>query len=63
MAFTGLHHSIIGNIEVFAAYISGSEIIIGQYVSVQSTALIGNAIGGAFFVALLKYRAFVNNVN
>ncbi|MDP5045430.1 MAG: formate/nitrite transporter family protein [Leeuwenhoekiella sp.] len=63
MAFTGLHHSIIGNIEVFAAYISGSEITIGQYVSVQSTALIGNAIGGAFFVALLKYRAFVNNVN
>ncbi|WP_028375262.1 formate/nitrite transporter family protein [Leeuwenhoekiella sp. MAR_2009_132] len=63
MAFTGLHHSIIGNIEVFAAYISGSEITIGQYISVQSTALIGNAIGGAFFVALLKYRAFVNNVN
>ncbi|MGO4911261.1 formate/nitrite transporter family protein [Leeuwenhoekiella sp. W20_SRS_FM14] len=63
MAFTSLHHSIIGNIEVFAAYISGSEITIGQYVSVQSTALIGNAIGGAFFVALLKYRAFVNNVN
>ncbi|MFI8379730.1 formate/nitrite transporter family protein [Leeuwenhoekiella sp. NPDC079379] len=63
MAFTGLHHSIIGNVEVFAAYISGTEITLGQYISVQSTALIGNAIGGAFFVALLKYRAFVNNVS
>jgi len=63
MAFVGLHHSIIGNIEVFCAYVLGDEISLGRYVWVQSTALIGNAIGGAFFVALLKYRAFVNNVN
>ena len=63
MAFVGLHHSIIGNIEVFCAYILGDEISLGRYLWVQSTALIGNAIGGAFFVALLKYRAFVNNVN
>ncbi|RXG23454.1 formate/nitrite transporter FocA (FNT family) [Leeuwenhoekiella aequorea] len=62
MAFAGLHHSIIGNIEVFAAFISGPEVSLGTFLSVEAVALAGNAIGGAFFVALLKYRAFVNNV-
>jgi len=63
MAFAGLHHSIIGNIEVFSAYLLGPELTLGRYLWVQSTALLGNAVGGAFFVALLKYRAFVNNVS
>ena len=62
MAFTGLHHSIIGNIEIFTAMIVGSEVTFPEYLRVQSLALLGNAIGGAFFVALLKYRAFVFNV-
>jgi len=62
MAFTGLHHSIIGNIEVFSAFLVGPEITFTDYLVVQSVALLGNAIGGAFFVALLKYRAFVFNV-
>ena len=62
MAFTGLHHSIIGNIEIFSAMIVGSEVTFPKYLGVQSLALLGNAIGGAFFVALLKYRAFVFNV-
>jgi len=63
MAFAGLHHSIIGNIEVFTAYFLGSDVTLNDYLIVQSTALIGNAIGGAFFVALLKYRAFVSNIS
>ncbi len=62
MAFTGLHHSIIGNIEIFSAFLLGSEVSFADYLQVQSLALLGNAIGGAFFVALLKYRAFVFNV-
>ncbi|MAW95285.1 MULTISPECIES: formate/nitrite transporter family protein [unclassified Leeuwenhoekiella] len=63
MAFTGLHHSIIGNIEVFSAFLAGPEVTFTDYLRFQSLALLGNAIGGAFFVALLKYRAFVFNVS
>lgn len=59
LAFTGLHHSIVGNVEVFAGLISSPNIHIQDYLTFQITALIGNALGGTIFVALLKYRAFV----
>jgi formate/nitrite transporter FocA (FNT family) len=62
MAFTGLHHSIIGSVEIFSGMLSSPEITVGDYLSFQSTALLGNTFGGAIFVALLKYRAFVFNV-
>jgi formate/nitrite transporter FocA (FNT family) len=62
MAFTGLHHSIIGSVEIFAGMLSSPEISLGDYLTFQCTALLGNAFGGAIFVALLKYRAFVFNV-
>lgn len=63
MSFTGLHHSIIGNVEVFSGMISSENIEFLDYIRFQSLALFGNAIGGAFFVALLKYRAFIYNVD
>jgi formate/nitrite transporter FocA (FNT family) len=62
MAFTGLHHSIIGSVEIFAGMLSSPDISLGNYLTFQGTALLGNAFGGAIFVALLKYRAFVFNV-
>ncbi|PZX51113.1 formate/nitrite transporter FocA (FNT family) [Algoriphagus ratkowskyi] len=62
MSFTGLHHSIIGSVEVFSGMLSSPDISGWNYVSFQSTALLGNAFGGAIFVALLKYRAFVFNI-
>ena len=62
MAFTGLHHSIIGNVEVFAGLISSSAISLLEYITFEGLALLGNAVGGVFFVALLKYRAFVYDV-
>lgn len=62
MSFTGLHHSIIGNVEVFAGLITSASIDLVDYLSFESFALLGNAFGGAVFVALLKYRAFVYNV-
>ncbi len=61
LAFAGLHHSIIGNIEVFAGWITSSEISTTDYLTFLSIALLGNAIGGVVFVALLKYRAFVTS--
>ncbi|UZD24155.1 formate/nitrite transporter family protein [Algoriphagus halophytocola] len=63
MSFTGLHHSIIGSVEVFSGMLSSPAISIWDYLSFQSTALLGNAFGGAIFVALLKYRAFVFNIS
>tara|TARA_R100000935_G_scaffold50690_1_gene76737 strand:+ start:941 stop:1801 length:861 start_codon:yes stop_codon:yes gene_type:complete len=63
MAFTSLHHSIVGNVEVFAGLLSSSKITISDYLVFQSVALLGNAIGGVVFVALLKYRAFEYNVD
>ena len=63
MAFTSLHHSIIGNVEVFAGLLSSPKISISDYLTFESLALLGNAIGGVVFVALLKYRAFVYNMD
>lgn len=62
MSFAGLHHSIIGNIEIFAGMMVSPEISFMDYLRVESMAILGNAFGGAVFVALLKYRAFVFNV-
>lgn len=62
MSFTGLHHSIIGSVEIFSGMLSSPDISAWDYISFQSTALLGNAFGGAIFVALLKYRAFVFNI-
>ena len=63
MAFTGLHHSIIGSVEVFAGMIASTKIELYDYIKFQSFALLGNSIGGGVFVALLKYRAFVYNID
>ena len=63
MAFTSLHHSIVGNVEVFAGLLSSPKITISDYLVFESVALLGNAIGGVVFVALLKYRAFVYSVD
>ncbi|MCH4823112.1 formate/nitrite transporter family protein [Gramella lutea] len=62
MGFAGLHHSIIGNIEIFAGMLVSPEINLLSYLKVLITALVGNALGATIFVALLKYRAFVFNV-
>lgn len=62
MGFAGLHHSIIGNIEIFSAMLVSPEISFLQYLETLALILIGNALGAVFFVALLKYRAFVFNV-
>ncbi|MFV8225824.1 formate/nitrite transporter family protein [Christiangramia aquimixticola] len=59
MGITGLHHSIIGHIEIFAGLLVSSEITFLVYIKTLITALLGNAIGATVFVALLKYRAFI----
>ena len=61
VGFAGFHHSIVGNIEVLAGVLFTDSISFGTYAYFQATALFGNAFGGVFFVALLRYRAFAAN--
>lgn len=58
----GLHHSIVGSIEVFAGLISSESIKIGDYVHFQLWATIGNIIGGTVFVAVTKYGQLSDKV-
>jgi len=51
----GLHHSIVGSIEVFTAVLTSSSITWTDYFIVQMWATLGNIIGGVVFVALLKF--------
>jgi len=55
IGLAGLHHCIIGSIEVFSGLIKSPDIGIAEYVKFQFWATLGNAIGGAVFVAVLKY--------
>lgn len=51
----GLHHCIVGSIEVFSGFLVSDEIGWSEYFKFQSAATIGNIIGGVVFVALLKF--------
>ncbi|QJP34818.1 formate/nitrite transporter family protein [Nonlabens sp. Ci31] len=61
IAIAGLHHSIVGNIEVFAGFLTSDKISFVDYLTFQFTSLVGNAVGGVVFVAILKYGAFLAN--
>lgn len=50
-----LHHSIVGTIELMAAYFSGGTIGLLEVIQIIALATLGNAIGGIVFVALIKY--------
>jgi formate/nitrite transporter FocA (FNT family) len=51
----GFHHSIAGTIEVLLAIFSGAGPTWADYGWFIPAAVVGNAIGGASFVALLKF--------
>lgn len=54
IGFIGLHHCIVGNVEVLSGmFVSTFEP--GTYLKFLGTATLGNAIGGVIFVAILKY--------
>ncbi len=61
IGFGGFHHSIVGNIEVFGAYMFSNEIALLDYLWFLVLALSGNSIGGAIVVGLFKYRIFALN--
>jgi formate/nitrite transporter FocA (FNT family) len=51
----GLHHSIVGSIEVFTASLTSMEVDWIDYLHVQTWATLGNIVGGVFFVAFMKF--------
>ena len=61
IGFGGFHHSIVGNIEVFGAFLHSNTITLLDYLAFLSLAIVGNAIGGAVVVGLFKYRIFESN--
>ena len=61
IGFGGFHHSIVGNIEVFGAYLYSDKITILDYLWFLFLALVGNSIGGGIVVGLFKYRIFQSN--
>ena len=59
IGFLGLHHSIVGNIEVFSAVMYGNTVSLFTYFWFLAIVLVGNTIGGVVFVAVLKNRTFL----
>ncbi len=51
----GLHHSIVGSIEVFAGLLIDPTIGIMDYLSFEAVSILGNVLGGVFFVGIMKY--------
>lgn len=51
----GLHHSIVGSVEVLCGLMVSDAITIYDYLRFLAFAVLGNIIGGAFFVSTLKY--------
>lgn len=55
IGLAGLHHCIIGSIEVFSGLIISENITVSDYLKFQGFATLGNAIGGSLFVSILKF--------
>ncbi len=50
-----LHHVIVGSVEVLAGMFSRQGVTLSDYARFLLWATLGNAVGGSFFVALIKY--------
>jgi formate/nitrite transporter FocA (FNT family) len=61
IGFLGLHHSIVGNIEIFAGYLISDKIDFSTYVIAVLWATLGNILGGGIFVAVLKFSHVKNS--
>ncbi len=55
IGLAGLHHSIVGSVEVAAGLFAGQGISPASALLFLAVAIAGNAIGGVVFVAVIKY--------
>lgn len=51
----GLHHCIVGSVELFTGMLSGQGVGAMDYLNVQFWSTIGNILGGTIFVSILKF--------
>ncbi|MBI1297420.1 formate/nitrite transporter family protein [bacterium] len=61
IGFSHLHHSIVGSVEVLAGLFAGQGITWAHFGHFLLWATLGNSIGGAVFVALVKYSHVVRS--
>lgn len=61
IGFAGFHHSIVGNLEVFGAFLHSDSITVVDYFLFLLITMVGNGFGGAIVVGLFKYRIFESN--
>jgi formate-nitrite transporter family protein len=57
IGFANLQHVILGTVEVLAGAFSGQGVSITDFGRFLLWATLGNALGGSFFVAVIKYRS------
>jgi formate/nitrite transporter FocA (FNT family) len=50
-----LHHVVVGSVEVLAGLFTGQGVTAEDYGRFLLWTTLGNALGGSFFVALIKY--------
>jgi formate/nitrite transporter FocA (FNT family) len=55
IGLSGLHHSIAGSIEVLMAMFAGAPVRFQDFAAFLGLSVLGNALGGVIFVALLKF--------
>ena len=56
ISIAGLHHCIVGSIEVFMAFFANANDVSGiEFLKFQGLSTLGNIIGGVGLVALVKY--------
>lgn len=55
IGIASLHHSVAGAIEVLMAVVANAGATLADYARVVFWSVIGNAVGGVVFVALLKF--------
>jgi formate/nitrite transporter FocA (FNT family) len=56
ISIAGLHHCIVGSIEIFMAFFAEANHISGlQFLKFQALTTLGNIIGGVFLVAVVKF--------
>lgn len=55
IGFAGLHHAVLGTVEVMAGVFSGQGVSTSDVGKFLFCATLGNILGGAVFVACLKY--------
>ncbi len=55
IGLAGLHHSIVGSIEIICGYLVSPDVTLADYGRVQLFTTLGNILGGMIFVGVLKF--------